>query len=105
MAGLRAFFRSRRSFTIWSSTSRQRSTIYHRCRGSRRRLARAREEGAETRMNVTIEEQTPPAAPAAKGVHSLPSVTIRFAGDSGDGMQLAGTQFTDTSALVGNDIS
>jgi 2-oxoglutarate ferredoxin oxidoreductase subunit alpha len=32
-------------------------------------------------------------------------VTVRFAGDSGDGMQLAGTQFTDTSALVGNDIS
>ena len=31
----------------------------------------------------------------------LPSVTIRFAGDSGDGMQLAGTQFTDTSALLG----
>src|SRR5687768_16666509 len=40
-----------------------------------------------------------------KPVHTLPSVTIRFAGDSGDGMQLAGTQFTDTSALVGNDIS
>ncbi len=33
------------------------------------------------------------------------SVTIRFAGDSGDGMQLAGTQFTNTSALVGNDIA
>src|SRR5690349_18112706 len=43
--------------------------------------------------------------PTAKPVHALPSVTIRFAGDSGDGMQLAGTQFTDTSALVGNDIS
>src|SRR3569832_2004770 len=42
---------------------------------------------------------------AHKPVHTLPSVTIRFAGDSGDGMQLAGTQFTDTSALVGNDIS
>ena len=42
---------------------------------------------------------------AHKPVHSLPSVTIRFAGDSGDGMQLAGTQFTDTSALIGNDIS
>src|SRR5687768_1469100 len=42
---------------------------------------------------------------ATKPVHALPSVTIRFAGDSGDGMQLAGTQFTDTSALVGNDIS
>ena len=40
-----------------------------------------------------------------KPIHALPSVTIRFAGDSGDGMQLAGTQFTDTSALVGNDIS
>jgi 2-oxoglutarate ferredoxin oxidoreductase subunit alpha len=40
-----------------------------------------------------------------KTITKLPSVTIRFAGDSGDGMQLAGTQFTDTSALVGNDIS
>ena len=33
------------------------------------------------------------------------SVTIRFAGDSGDGMQLTGTQFTDTNAVFGNDIS
>src|SRR3970040_1224824 len=32
-------------------------------------------------------------------------VTIRFAGDSGDGMQLTGTQFTKTSAVFGNDIS
>ncbi len=32
-------------------------------------------------------------------------VTIRFAGDSGDGMQLTGTQFTHTSAIFGNDIS
>ena len=32
-------------------------------------------------------------------------MTIRFAGDSGDGMQLAGTQFTKTSAVAGNDIS
>src|SRR3954469_353663 len=46
-----------------------------------------------------------PNGAAHKPVHSLPSVTIRFAGDSGDGMQLAGTQFTDTSALIGNDIS
>src|SRR6478735_5780804 len=46
-------------------------------------------------------------APAATGrnVQEVESVTIRFAGDSGDGMQLAGTQFTNTSALVGNDIS
>jgi 2-oxoglutarate/2-oxoacid ferredoxin oxidoreductase subunit alpha len=40
-----------------------------------------------------------------KPVHKLPAVTVRFAGDSGDGMQLAGMQFTDTSALIGNDIS
>src|SRR6266511_1864286 len=40
-----------------------------------------------------------------KKVAMLTAVTVRFAGDSGDGMQLAGTQFTDTSALVGNDIS
>src|SRR3954447_17192001 len=33
------------------------------------------------------------------------SVTIRLAGDSGDGMQLAGNQFTHTSAMLGNDVS
>ncbi|MCH8557006.1 MAG: 2-oxoacid:acceptor oxidoreductase subunit alpha [Balneolia bacterium] len=32
-------------------------------------------------------------------------VTIRFAGDSGDGMQLTGSQFTNTTALAGNDLS
>jgi len=32
-------------------------------------------------------------------------VTILFAGDSGDGIQLTGTQFTNTAALFGNDIS
>src|SRR6266852_6122682 len=35
----------------------------------------------------------------------LDSANIRFAGDSGDGMQLAGTQFTNASAILGNDIS
>ncbi|TMQ32470.1 MAG: 2-oxoglutarate ferredoxin oxidoreductase subunit alpha, partial [Planctomycetota bacterium] len=38
-------------------------------------------------------------------VQQLDSATIRFAGDSGDGMQLAGTQFTNASAILGNDIS
>ena len=38
-------------------------------------------------------------------VEELDSVTIRFAGDSGDGMQLAGTQFTNASAILGNDIA
>jgi 2-oxoglutarate/2-oxoacid ferredoxin oxidoreductase subunit alpha len=38
-------------------------------------------------------------------VKELDRVTIRFAGDSGDGMQLTGTQFTRTAAVFGNDIS
>ena len=51
-----------------------------------------------------------PAAGADPGhrngaVEQIESATIRLAGDSGDGMQLAGTQFTHTSALLGNDIS
>ncbi len=32
-------------------------------------------------------------------------VVVRFAGDSGDGMQLTGTLFSDTSAFIGNDLS
>jgi 2-oxoglutarate ferredoxin oxidoreductase subunit alpha len=38
-------------------------------------------------------------------VEKLNAVVIRFAGDSGDGMQLTGTQFSDTSAMFGNDIA
>jgi 2-oxoglutarate ferredoxin oxidoreductase subunit alpha len=41
----------------------------------------------------------------AKEVLELNEVTVRFAGDSGDGMQLTGSQFTNTTALVGNDLS
>src|SRR3982751_5551739 len=35
----------------------------------------------------------------------LQDVVIKFAGDSGDSMQLTGTQFTNTAALLGNDLS
>ena len=35
----------------------------------------------------------------------LEAVIIRFVGDSGDGMQLTGTQFSDTSAMFGNDVA
>ena len=42
---------------------------------------------------------------AQPDVLDVDRVTIRFAGDSGDGMQLTGTQFTKTSAVFGNDIS
>ena len=41
----------------------------------------------------------------AKQSKKLDDVTIRFAGDSGDGMQLTGSQFTSTTALLGNDLS
>ena len=40
-----------------------------------------------------------------KSPHLLDRVVIRFAGDSGDGMQLAGDRFTTTSALLGNDLA
>ena len=53
-------------------------------------------------MSTVIE---PPVTPVEKHLEEVETVTIRFAGDSGDGMQLTGTQFTNTSAVVGNDIS
>jgi 2-oxoglutarate/2-oxoacid ferredoxin oxidoreductase subunit alpha len=48
-------------------------------------------------MTTTKEPELP--------IQELERVTIRFAGDSGDGMQLTGTQFTRTAAVFGNDIS
>jgi 2-oxoglutarate ferredoxin oxidoreductase subunit alpha len=50
-------------------------------------------------MTTTTERELSP------DVQELERVTIRFAGDSGDGMQLTGTQFTRTAAVFGNDIS
>jgi len=38
-------------------------------------------------------------------VIELDEVVVKFAGDSGDGMQLTGSQFSDTSAFIGNDLS
>jgi 2-oxoglutarate/2-oxoacid ferredoxin oxidoreductase subunit alpha len=40
-----------------------------------------------------------------KKIEQLETVVVRFCGDSGDGMQLAGTQFTNASAVFGNDVS
>jgi len=42
---------------------------------------------------------------ASKPVEQLESVVIRFAGDSGDGMQLTGGRFTSETAMLGNDLS
>ena len=41
----------------------------------------------------------------SNSTEEVSAVVIRFVGDSGDGMQLTGTQFTDTSAMFGNDIA
>ena len=38
-------------------------------------------------------------------METIQNVVIRFSGDSGDGMQLTGTQFSNTSALMGNDLA
>jgi 2-oxoglutarate/2-oxoacid ferredoxin oxidoreductase subunit alpha len=42
---------------------------------------------------------------SSKPLREVDSATVRFCGDSGDGMQLAGTQLTNTSALAGNDVA
>lgn len=51
-------------------------------------------------MSTTTDETT-----VVKEIQPLEEATVRFCGDSGDGMQLAGTQFSNTSALAGNDIA
>jgi len=43
--------------------------------------------------------------PSTTKTETLDKLVIRFAGDSGDGMQLAGNRFTDASALFGNDLA
>ena len=51
-------------------------------------------------MNIVAKE------PAAQGVRmEVESAVVRFAGDSGDGMQLTGGQFTLATALAGNDLA
>ncbi len=56
----------------------------------------------ETVDQVSTETEV---APPKTQVQEIEEVVIRFAGDSGDGMQLTGTQFADTTALVGNDLA
>jgi len=48
-------------------------------------------------MSTTLQKPKP--------VETRQNVVILFAGDSGDGIQLTGSQFTDTNALFGNDVS
>ena len=51
-----------------------------------------------------MSNEAPPIESSAE-VQTIDSVRIRFAGDSGDGMQLVGARFTDASAIFGNDLS
>ena len=50
-------------------------------------------------------ESHPSVPSAGSGRQRLENVVIRFAGDSGDGMQLTGDRFTSESALFGNDLA
>ncbi len=54
-------------------------------------------------MSTVTSEKAQPRRPAP--TREIERAAVRFAGDSGDGMQLVGSQFTATSAIVGNDIA
>jgi 2-oxoglutarate/2-oxoacid ferredoxin oxidoreductase subunit alpha len=56
-------------------------------------------------MTTDTAETTTNSQPRPKPVEELEEVAVRFAGDSGDGMQLVGTQFTRSSVIFGNDVS
>ncbi|HZZ30260.1 MAG TPA: 2-oxoacid:acceptor oxidoreductase subunit alpha [Pirellulales bacterium] len=58
-------------------------------------------------MSTTADPPIPLTLPpkSRKPSETLESATVRFCGDSGDGMQLAGLQLTNTSALLGNDVA
>lgn len=57
-------------------------------------------------MGAEKESQKVADAPkTAKRQERLHAITVRFAGDSGDGMQLTGDRFTDTAAAMGNDFA
>ena len=49
--------------------------------------------------------ETTPSPPSDATAKTVDRVVIRFAGDSGDGMQLTGSQFTSTTAAMGNDLA
>ena len=72
----------------------------HRRRGVARQALMADQDGTSDGHS---DESHGPAT--GRPVKRLDSVVIRFAGDSGDGMQLTGTEFTRTAALYGNDIA
>ena len=63
------------------------------------------QEKAEKIPYICMNSTTSPQPSMERQNEVLENVIIKFAGDSGDGMQLTGTQFTNTAALFGNDLS
>ena len=55
-------------------------------------------------MSTATVDSVPSQDHNGKPVENMDAVVVRFCGDSGDGMQLAGTQFTNVSAVFGNDV-
>jgi 2-oxoglutarate/2-oxoacid ferredoxin oxidoreductase subunit alpha len=49
--------------------------------------------------------ETPVEAESVEGLTEVEAIAVRFAGDSGDGSQLIGSEFANTSAIIGNDIA
>src|SRR5207302_7619688 len=72
---------------------------YRSTRPSRKRRNRTERRDAAT------DDAIPVGRRMTKQVQQLEQVIIRFAGDSGDGMQLTGGRFTSETALLGNDLS
>ncbi|HZN91649.1 MAG TPA: 2-oxoacid:acceptor oxidoreductase family protein, partial [Myxococcales bacterium] len=62
--------------------------------------------GSARAQSMDTQSQPPNAAttPPPKQTQEIQGVTIRFCGDSGDGMQLTGSEFTRASAIAGNDL-
>ncbi len=55
---------------------------------------------------MAIHQEVPQAGPSVVGpTKKITGAVVRFAGDSGDGMQITGSQFTSTAAVMGNDLS
>ena len=91
---------------VYGSTDDDADEALHRLarrRRSRRALRLGRGLGDQRRAETCLTCAT--TRTWQKPVEQLDQVTIRFAGDSGDGMQLTGDRFTSETAMFGNDLS
>src|SRR6266849_5132871 len=60
---------------------------------------------SQTRFPQLPEKRFPRSQMSTKTVQQKDRVVVRFAGDSGDGMQLTGDRFTNATAILGNDLA